>query len=222
MRAFHAGLAELGALPDIVVKLDADVSMPPDHFARLADGFAADPALGISSGVCFELEGGEWREQEMTGANVWGCSRAYRSACLEEILPLEERMGWDGIDVLKARLRGWRSVMQPDLPFRHHRPEGARDGARTAAYAAQGRAAHYMGYRPSYLVLRALHRARRERSALAMIAGYTSAAVGRAPRCPDAEVIAHLRSEQRLRALAARLAVGPAVSDGASGSAASG
>ena len=66
--------------------------------------------------------------------------------------PLEERMGWDGIDELRAELRGWRTRALRDLPFRHHRPEGARDGARRSAYAAQGRAAHYMGYRPSYLV----------------------------------------------------------------------
>lgn len=221
VRAFHAGLAEIGPLPDVVVKLDADVSMPPDHFARLVGAFAADPALGISSGVCFEFEDGEWRRQETTAASVWGCSRAYRAACLEQILPLEEHMGWDGIDALKAQLRGWRSGTQPGLPFRHHRAEGARDGARTAAYAAQGRAAHYMGYRPSYLVLRALHRARAERAAMAMIAGYARAALGRAPRCPDAEVIAHLRSEQRLRALAAR--VGEAAASGrASGRAAPG
>jgi len=209
VRAFHAGVATLDPLPGVVVKLDADISMPPDHFARIVDAFAADPALGITSGACFELVDGEWREQEMAEGSVWGCSRAYRAACLEQILPLEEHMGWDGIDALKAQLRGWRCGIQPDLPFRHHRPEGARDGARTAAYAAQGRAAHYMGYRPSYLVLRALHRARDERAALAMIGGYARAAAGRAPRCADGEVIAHLRREQRLRGLAARLR-GPA------------
>ena len=31
-----------------------------------------------------------------------GRCRAYRRACLEQISPLEEHMGWDGIDVLKA------------------------------------------------------------------------------------------------------------------------
>jgi poly-beta-1,6-N-acetyl-D-glucosamine synthase len=205
VRAFHAGLIDLAVSPDVVVKLDADVSMPPDHFERLLAAFAADPRLGIASGTCLEREDGEWREQHMTGTSVWGCARAYRKACLGQILPLDEHMGWDGLDALRAELRGWRCGRVRDLPFRHHRPEGARDGARTSAYAAQGRAAHYMGYRPSYLVLRALHRARSEPSALAMIAGYAAASVRRAPRCGDAEVIAHLRAEQRLRVLPARL-----------------
>ncbi len=227
VRAFHAGLDALATSPDVVVKLDADVSMPPDHFERLLAAFAADPGLGIASGTCFERADGEWREQHMTGTSVWGCARAYRTACLDQILPLDEHMGWDGLDALRAELRGWRCGRVRDLPFRHHRPEGARDGARRSAYAAQGRAAHYMGYRPSYLVLRALHRARSEPSALAMIAGFAGASAARAPRCGDAEVIAHLRAEQRLRVLPARLreAAGerPAVgSDEASGRAAAG
>jgi hypothetical protein len=114
-------------------------------------------------------------------------------------------MGWDGIDALKAEVRGWRSGRVRDLPFRHHRAEGARDGARRSAYAAQGRAAHYMGYRPLYLAMRALHRARSEPAAVAMIGGYAAAALHRAPRCADAEMVAHLRETQRLRMLPARM-----------------
>jgi poly-beta-1,6-N-acetyl-D-glucosamine synthase len=205
VRAFHAGLRELGEAADVVVKLDADVSMQPDYFERLMQAFSADPLLGIASGTCFEREGGRWREQHMTGSSVWGCCRAYRAACLAQVLPLEEQMGWDGIDALKAELRGWRSRTVAELPFRHHRPEGARDGARRSAYAAQGRAAHYMGYRAWYLALRSLHRARAEPAALAMIGGYAAAVATRRPRCADAEVIGHLRAEQRLRRLPARI-----------------
>jgi poly-beta-1,6-N-acetyl-D-glucosamine synthase len=205
VRAFHAGVARLDRLPDVVVKLDADVSMAPDYFDRLMQAFAADPLLGIASGSCYEYDGEGWRQQHMTGSSVWGCARAYRTACLEEILPLEEQMGWDGIDVLKAEVRGWNSGIQVDLPFRHHRVEGARDGARRSAYAAQGRAAHYMGYRTWYLVARALNRSRTEPAALAMIGGFAAATAMRRPRCADPQVVAHLRSEQRLTLLPARI-----------------
>jgi poly-beta-1,6-N-acetyl-D-glucosamine synthase len=205
VRAFHAGVALLDRLPDVVVKLDADVSMEPDYFDRLMQAFAADPLLGIASGTCYERDGEGWREQHMTGSSVWGCARAYRAACLEQILPLEEQMGWDGIDVLKAEVRGWHSGTLVDLPFRHHRVEGARDGARRSAYAAQGRAAHYMGYRTWYLVARALNRSRAEPAALAMIGGFAAAALMRRPRCADPQVVAHLRSEQRLTLLPARI-----------------
>ncbi len=85
-------------------------------------------------------------------------------------------MGWDGIDEMKASARGWHTHALTDLPFKHHRVEGQRDGSRRRARIAQGRAAHYIGYRPSYLVLRSLHHARREPAALAMMWGYADAA----------------------------------------------
>ena len=40
---------------------------------------------------------------------VWGANRAYRWDCLRELLPLEERMGWDTLDLVKATVRGWRT-----------------------------------------------------------------------------------------------------------------
>ena len=45
----------------------------------------------------------------MTGSTVWGATRAYRWECLQRVLPLEERLGWDGIDEFKANALGWRT-----------------------------------------------------------------------------------------------------------------
>ena len=204
VRAFHAGLSELDPKPDLVAKVDADVSMDAGYFERLVAAFAADPALGIASGTCFEEQDGEWRQRYGTGANVWGAARIYRWRCLAEILPLEERMGWDGIDVVKANVRGWRTQTLLDLPFRHHRVEASRERNRWRAWAVQGETSHYMGYRPSYLVLRALHHARRDRAALAMIWGFSSATLKGDKACPDPGVRQYLRREQRLRELPAR------------------
>ncbi len=66
------------------------------------------------------------------------------------------------------------------------------------AHALSGAAAWYMGYRPSYLVLRSLYRARRDRAALGLIWGYARSALTRAPRCGDRRVIEALRPRQRL------------------------
>ena len=120
-----------------------------------------------------------------TGTSVEGQSRAYRSDCLTDVSPLEERLGWDGLDEMKANSLGWRTRSLRDLPFRHHRSVAARDASRLRAWIAQGEANHYMGYRPSYAVMRALVNACREPSALALVVGYASAALRRAPRCPD-------------------------------------
>ena len=205
VRAFHAGLRILGCEPDIVVKLDADTSMEADHFRRLLEEFAADPALGIASGTCLEQGAdGEWRPMRTTAGHVRGAARAYRRECLQQVLPLEERVGWDGIDELKASVLGWTTRMLPDLTFYHHRPLGSRDGSRTARWRSQGEASYYMGYRFSYLVLRSVHRARRDVAALAMISSYAAAALKREPRCADDAVRAHLRRRQSLRYLGLR------------------
>ncbi len=203
-RAFEFGVRHLDTVPDVVVKLDADVSFEPDHFERLLAEFASDEKLGIASGHCTELEAGEWTRRNNTGSSVWGAARAYRREILDYVLPLEPSMGWDGIDELKVHTRGWRTRTLPELPFRHHRPEGSRDGNRFTPWTARGRGSHYMGYRSWYLVLRALHHARREPRALAMIWGYGSARVGRAPVCSDADVRAALRNAQSIRGLRSR------------------
>jgi hypothetical protein len=119
-------------------------------------------------------------------------------------MPLEERVGWDGIDELKATVLGWRTQMLPEISFYHHRRLGARDGARAARWRAQGEASYYMGYRPSYLLLRSLHHARRDPAALSMIASYAFALARRKPRYADTEVRRHLRRMQRLRSLLRR------------------
>lgn len=209
IRAFNAGLAEVGELPDVVVKLDADLSFDTDHFERLLAEFAADPRLGIASGSCWELEDGVWRQHFTTRTSARGAARAYRRECLEIVSPLEESMGWDGIDELKANVRGWRTGTIQDLPFRHHRRVGERDGATRVAWATEGRLSHYMGYRVGYLLVRALYRARRDPAALAMIWGYAESALRRRPKVDDADARAYLREQQRLRNL--RLRVGEAL-----------
>lgn len=204
-RAFEAGLASLTVQPDVVVKLDADISFAPEYFERLLACFAADGSLGMASGTCFERERGEWRERYVTGTTVWGAARAYRSDCLRMVLPLEQRMGWDGVDEFRANARGWKTRTFRDLPFFHHRREGERDGAPRRARIAQGRAARYLGYRPWYLALRAIWHARKEPAALAMIVGYVGAALRREPQCADAEARSYLRRQQSMRTLPLRV-----------------
>lgn len=197
VRAFHAGLDSLEVRPDVVVKLDADTSMPSDYFERQLAAFSADERLGIASGTCLERRDNEWLPMgDVTEGHVRGAARAYRWACLQEVLPLEERVGWDGIDELKATLRGWRTKMLPNLFFYHHRSVGLRDGGRTARWKTQGRASWFMGYRPSYLLLRALYCSRRDLAALTMFTSYLAAAVRGEPRCEDVEVRAYLRRRQ--------------------------
>ena len=204
VRAFHAGLAELDASADVFVKLDADVSFDTDHFARLLEAFDRDPRLGIAGGTCFEFDGDEWRPTHVTGEHVRGAVRAYRRACLDDVLPLEEGLGWDTIDELKATAAGWRTGIVPGLRFDHHRPLGARDGRPWSRAMNQGRASRYMGYRLWYLGTRALFRARKDPAALAMIWGYALSALRREELHPDQGILAQVRNQQRLAQLPIR------------------
>jgi glycosyltransferase involved in cell wall biosynthesis len=206
VRAFHTALPELEPFPDVVVKLDADISFEPDHFERLLETFAENPRLGIAGGTGFELESdGIWRHRNGTGPAVWGACRAYSRACLEKILPLEEHMGWDTLDLMKARLHGWEVTSVRDLPYRHHRPEGERDGHKLRTFLIQGEGAHYMGYRPSYLAIRTFYRALRDPMAIGLIAGYARARFQRKPRCADGELRDYIRREQSLRRVPVRI-----------------
>lgn len=204
VRAFSAGLESLGPEPDLVAKVDADISFGPEYFERLADAFARDPRLGIASGTCYQEGGDGWRQFYGTAASVWGAARVYRRECLEQILPLEERMGWDGIDVVKANVEGWRSEILLELPFFHHRLEGSREDGSWRAWAAQGEAAHYMGYRLSYVFARTVFRARRDPAALSMLATFVGCAAKRRPRYPNRDVREYIRRQQQLRNLPSR------------------
>jgi biofilm PGA synthesis N-glycosyltransferase PgaC len=204
VRALQAGIAALADPPDVLVNVDADITFEPDYFERLLAKFDGDPALGIASGSAYELRGGRWDQRFVTGSTVWGASRAYRWDCLQELLPLEERVAWDGVDEFKANARGWRTVAFEELPFKHHRREGERDGTAWRARRNQGQAAYYLGYRPWYLLLRALWNARREPAALGMVWGYAASALRREQRNDDPDARSYLRRQQSPRNLKRR------------------
>jgi poly-beta-1,6-N-acetyl-D-glucosamine synthase len=193
----------LGAVPlrgqaDVIVKVDADVDFDPDFFAVLVARFAQDERLGIASGTCYEREDGRWVRRTKAASTVWGATRAYRGDCLQDVEGLEPCMGWDGLDEISAQLRGYHTQTFVDLAFRHNRPEGGRELSSLHQGEALGRAAWYMGYRPSYLTLRAIYRARREPAAIGMLWGYFGSARRRAPRCPHPHLVHEVRERQRL------------------------
>ncbi len=202
--SLREGLRTLVLQTELVTKLDADVTLPLDYFERLVAAFAADTRLGIASGTRCELTDGHWQTRYLTGSTVAAQCRTYRRACWEQVQPLEPRMGWDGIDEVRAVLLGWRTLVVTGLSFRHHRPRGRRDGSRFRARAAEGAAAHYMGYRPYYLLLRALWHSRSELSALGMLWGWSTAVARRQPRCEDAAARAYIRRQQSVRHIARR------------------
>ena len=201
--AFNAGVMALASRPDVVLKLDADVSVEANFFERLLGEFQADPLLGIAGGVCLELEHGEWRERFVAGSHVRGATRAYRRACLEDVSPLVERLGWDGLDEAKATLSGWH-VRQHSGTAVPPPPPGRPTGRCWQLVAIAGATARFMGYRFWYLAVRSIFWARRDPRAVAMIAGWLKDAIARRPMYDDPAVVAQIRREQSLRKLPLR------------------
>jgi poly-beta-1,6-N-acetyl-D-glucosamine synthase len=199
MRAWHAGVDSLEGSADVVVKLDADVSFEPDFFAGILAAFAEDERLGIASGSCHELHDGSWREWILPGDAVWGPTRSYRRDCLDVVLPLDDSVGYAAIDVTRAQLAGYRVRTLRSLPFRHHRVEGTGEGSKWQAWLGEGEAAHYVGYRPLYVLGRCLYRLRKDWTAAALVIGYAAARLRGAPVLDEPAVRAALRERQRAR-----------------------
>jgi poly-beta-1,6-N-acetyl-D-glucosamine synthase len=203
VRAFERGRAEIHERHEIVVKLDGDIELPRDYFARVTSVFAAEPRAGIAGGrVHVPGRRGRWVPERVGRHTVHGAIKAYRVGCLNDFGGLRASMGWDGIDEYGAKARGWKVIPIADLHVRHH----ARRGSKQRWWRArleEGRGARYMGYLPGFLLARACYRMAVERPPLlggfALLAGWLAATVRRAPVVDDPEAVAALRAEQRSR-----------------------
>jgi hypothetical protein len=89
-----------------------------------------------------------------------------------------------------------------ELIMLHYRPRGSKQKAIKARWE-EGLGNAYMGYLPSWLLLRAAYRGLVEKPPIVggfvLLAGYIWARVRRLPRIDDPDAIAELRSEQRAR-----------------------
>jgi hypothetical protein len=206
-RAFNLGLAQAGIEPaSHVGKLDGDVELPPRYFELLLAEFAADPELGIGGGTLVEPDAaGLWRPSPSAPEHVRGALKLYARACFEAIGGVEERLGWDGVDEIRARMHGWRTRSFGHLVARHHRPTGSADGV-LRGQLRWGAGHHALHYPPAWVAARALRLAATRRplglAGGAYLAGYARAALHRAPQAGDAAVRRHVRAELRARARA--------------------
>lgn len=201
VRAFHQGRSRLGVRPEVTVKLDCDLFLPAHYFAWVCATFARDPAAGIVGGVLLVPVDGRWRPD---GAphHVGGPVKAYRTRCLDDIGGLRPAMGWDGIDEYAASARGWRVHVLTELSVLHYKPRGSKQPWYQARWE-EGRGNAYMGYLPSFLLLRAVFRMAVEPPPLAgglvLAAGFAHARLTGVAQVDDDLAVAALRAEQRAR-----------------------
>lgn len=200
LKAFQWGVDRLEQTPAILAKLDADLRLAPSLFLTVEHAFAVDPGLGMTgSYLAIEDRSGRLRREYNPPDHIRGPNKFYRWRCYEEIQPLEAHLGWDTVDELKARMRGWatRSLELPDGDPVHLRPTGLHDG-RLRASRRWGVCAWGYGQHPAFVVgggiLRFAYRPY-VLAGLSYILGWVVAAVRRAPRA-GADVRAFARREK--------------------------
>ncbi|AWH83876.1 glycosyl transferase family 2 [Flavobacterium album] len=145
IQAFNAGYETLDENYDIIVKLDADLILPPDYFETILNAFAANEKAGMAGGFAYIEKNGEWILENLTDKDhIRGAFKAYRKECFLQIGKLRAAMGWDTADELLAKFYGWEVVTIESLKVKHLKPTGA--SYNKAARYKQGEAFYTLGY----------------------------------------------------------------------------
>ena len=210
LRAFNWALSRFDEPWGLVAKLDADLSLPPQTLASVESRFRHDPGLGIA--------GPRLRSLDEAGQDVSHRTRPGLTTRSGQVLPARlsgadradpaDHLGWDTIDEVRARMRGWRTAggSPAEDPVLHLRPMGERDGAVRARIDA-GVPAPPCSEHPLYALamgVRQLPERPQVVGGLSYVAGWTLAALRRAPRA-EPELRSYVRRTQ-LRRVRQRLA----------------
>jgi biofilm PGA synthesis N-glycosyltransferase PgaC len=209
LQAFAWGVERLDEPWDVIAKVDADLRLTPATLQTLEAAFLREPALGMAGAFTSALDGSRAVRQRLPRHHVGGDTKFYRRACWDEIAPLPAVLGWDTIDVIRARLRGWHteSFEIPDGDPLRLRVMGGHDGL-LRGYRRWGRCAWTFGEHPLLVLAVAIQLAADRPvllGGLSYVAGWAWAALGRAPRA-EPEVRRYVRSHplRRLRRGTAR------------------
>jgi glycosyltransferase involved in cell wall biosynthesis len=145
IQAFNSGYETIDEDYDIIVKLDADLILPPNYFETVLNAFKADEKVGMAGGFAYIEKDGKWVIESLTDKDhIRGAFKAYRKACFLEIDKLRPQMGWDTVDELLCKFYGWKIVTIESLKVKHLKPTGA--NYNKAARYKQGEAFYTLGY----------------------------------------------------------------------------
>jgi len=205
LAAFEWGVQHAPEPWDVAAKLDADLCLPPSTLASLERELIADPRLGIVGTYLVERgPDGTTARHRCPPDHVNGATKFYRRECHEQIAPIPPLLGWDTIDEIRARVRGWttRSVDLPEGDPLHLRPMGAHDG-RLRGCRRWGACAYTYGEHPIHILAVAVQRLAdppRVIGSLNYVLGWSLAALRRAPRA-EPELRDYVARDTRRRVL---------------------
>jgi glycosyltransferase involved in cell wall biosynthesis len=159
VRAFNYGFNSISINNyDVVVKLDADLTLPPDYFKCVLNEFKADEKLGLCGGaIVNETQHGLVREKTAS-YHVRGAFKAYRLTAFISIGGLRVSFGWDGIDEFFLLEKGWKLKVLDELIVIHHRIMGTETGQNKYSFR-MGKLCYHLGYGFLLTLFRAAKRA---------------------------------------------------------------
>ncbi|MBI9116202.1 glycosyltransferase family 2 protein [Sanguibacter suaedae] len=172
----HGVDAALEQMPDAasIMKLDADVNLPPDYLGRAVALLASDPGVGLVGGI---LMGNQDREQTI---HVPGPVKLYSRAGYDALAAVPRAVGFDVVDELAIKQAGLSVAVRKDLPFTVRRAIGASQGL-VHGRRRNGRVCRWTGYWTPYFALHALRYIFRKPylvGSVAMVYGYARAGDG--------------------------------------------
>jgi biofilm PGA synthesis N-glycosyltransferase PgaC len=188
LKAFQWAVAQLDPNWDLVAKMDADLRLSPATLETIERAFGSDPCLGMA-GARLSETGPDGRMVRLVSRpeHVEGATKFYRRACWDDIAPLPPILGWDTLDEVRARMRGWRtaSFSVPGGDPLHLRRMGGH-GAILRSFRRWGVCSYGYGAHPLHVLLYGLRlmRSRRPRviGGLNYLVGWALAALRRPPR----------------------------------------
>jgi biofilm PGA synthesis N-glycosyltransferase PgaC len=186
IKAFSLGYESVKHLcHEYVVKLDADLILPPNYFEQMLCRFRSNTRIGIASGVYLEKKKGIWNPVVLPQYHAAGAAKMARVACLHSIGGFPLLPGWDTVDEIKSWTSGWETVHFPEIQFRHLKAEGSAMGSLRMSYF-HGEIYYVSGGNVLFFLGKLLHRTITGRPVLLagemLLFGYLHAVLSRRPK----------------------------------------
>ena len=198
---FNLGKEHCGEDWEYISKIDGDMTLPDDYFEKIFGEFEADRKLGIASGNCRVT--GSKKIEAVEKDHTRGGLKTYRKECLSDIGGVFEVDGWDGLDNLTARYKGWKTKNFPDIIVEHRRATGSLESS-ISDHINTGRKSHIMSYSWPYLLAKSLTSMLKRPyliGGLCIVLGFVKSKIEGVERIGSRELRLFIRREQRRKLL---------------------
>lgn len=210
VRAFLCGYRALD-VPDyeFIVKLDADLTLPPNYFEEVGGAFDSDPGVGLCGGYMTALIDSKWKKERNASYHLRGPVQAFRKQCFDQIGGIPAVSNSDFIAEMKAMSLGWEVKILP-LEVRHHRRTSTLINRGLRSSYKEGGVLYRDGYDLLLTLLRSFIFGLNTRpyilSAILLVSGFLASSLTRPEKDVDTELETFIRAFQyrRIRRLLQR------------------